>query len=99
MWLTGGFPKFIRLDSIVFEGIEFLIPPEFIECFYGRYVFYGRVIEYLNYVVVYVVDEVCDFNGGETFGGSFSECSQVVEEVAQLNSSKTVHRPGLISDS
>ena len=29
----------------------------------GRYVFYRSEIEDLNYVVVYVVDEVCYFSG------------------------------------
>ena len=76
MWLDDGFPKFIRFDSIVFEGVEFLIPPEFVECLCtGRYVLCGDGIEYLNYVVVYVVNEVCDFSRGEMFGVIFFECS------------------------
>ena len=62
MWLACGFPKFIRLDRIVFEGIEFLIPPEVVEYFFSVwYVFYGSGLEDLNYVVVYVVDKVSDF--------------------------------------
>ena len=81
MWLACGFPKFIRLNRIVFEGIEFLIPSEFVECFFtGRYVFYGSGIEDLNYVVVYIVDEVIDFGGVEMFGVSFIECSHKLLE-------------------
>ena len=34
MWLAGGFPKFSILDSIVFEGVGLLIPPECVVCFY-----------------------------------------------------------------
>ena len=64
MWLACGFSKFIILDRIFFEGIVFLIPPEFVECFFtGRYVFYGSGIKDLDYVIVYVVDKVSGFGG------------------------------------
>ena len=53
MWLAGGFLKFIKLDSIFFENVELLIPPEFVECFLRGL----HSMEYLNYVVAYIVDK------------------------------------------
>ena len=43
-------------------------------------VFYGSGIENLNYVVVYVVYEVCDFSEEEMFGVSLIECSRKLFE-------------------